>query len=355
MAKNNAAKLVEEYIPLQIKYQSFADLVAGITELLAKKSERKYQLVSSRAKDPKKLKRKILEKKKNEKKEYKKLSDVEDLAGARIVFYLESDRKKFVDELCKELGDNSIIDVQEQDKPSGYRGTHVILKLDPTRASLPEYSDFKGMKCEVQITSSLYHAWSEVEHDIIYKPDGDKDKLMKLGLDRLQERFKGLHSYISGASIQLDLINEDYQHIRAFGKLSESNFPDQISKSSDNEEIFEILSLLERFCDKEPSGTFSAIEAIFSKKPAKPKVLGSLHDHKILGKTHDDLKIKSLELLSKIRYYKPKETLSLLMKLIIGKEKSHGIQAKKILTDFVSYDFNFIKQERNYGPRIGSF
>ena len=57
MAKNNAVKLVEEYIPLQSKYQSFADLVAGIIELLAKKNGRKYQLVSSRAKDPKKLKR----------------------------------------------------------------------------------------------------------------------------------------------------------------------------------------------------------------------------------------------------------------------------------------------------------
>jgi ppGpp synthetase/RelA/SpoT-type nucleotidyltranferase len=53
---------------------------------------------------------------------------------------------------------------------------------------LGEYKRFKGLKCEIQLTSALYHAWSEIEHDIFYKPNlkikkRQRETLMKLKMD----------------------------------------------------------------------------------------------------------------------------------------------------------------------------
>ena len=38
------------------------------------------------------------------------------------------------------------------------------------------------------ISTILFHAWSEIEHDIIYKPFGD-EKLLKTLLRRAQAKF----------------------------------------------------------------------------------------------------------------------------------------------------------------------
>ena len=53
---------------------------------------------------------------------------------------------------------------------AGYRATHVIVKLEP--GSEPEgYKDFPHKNVvEIQVATIVMHAWSQIEHDIIYKP-----------------------------------------------------------------------------------------------------------------------------------------------------------------------------------------
>lgn len=103
-----------------------------------------------------------------ERTEYKKLEDIHDLAGIRIVFYLESDKKRFVSDLYKEFTPQNL-KLAERHKEKGYRATHVLASFGRKRLILGEYKKFKNMKCEIQLTSALYHAWSEIEHDIFYK------------------------------------------------------------------------------------------------------------------------------------------------------------------------------------------
>lgn len=348
-----AEKLVAEYIPLQVKYQSFSELIGGIVGRLAKRVGRKYQMVACRSKEQSKLYEKILIKKREEGKVYNNLDDIEDLAGARIIFYLERDRKAFIQELYSELGKDVIISTQEQIKASGYRATHMIIKLDDARTSLPEYSEYAGMKCELQITSVLFHAWSEVEHDIIYKPAGNRVKLKELGLARLEGKFQELHTHIQGAAIQLDLIAEDYEEIRKFGDLLDSNLIKTITSSS-NDRIIEILKLVERFINKKPNEIYLAVEAIFSKAPSEPETLGILGDREIKGKTHQDVEVEALGLLMRVRYFKPLETLVLLSKLIANKDGSVKVEAKKVLEKFVGYNYHFLKDAKSYYPQIFS-
>lgn len=344
-----ALKLKNEYVPLQGKYQSFSELISGIVGRLSKKVGKKYQMVSGRAKEPEKVYEKILRKRKEGKK-YTQLSDIEDLAGARIIFYLESDRQSFIKDLHDELGEKSILSTQEQIKANGYRATHAILKLDEARTVLPEYADFKDLKCELQITSALYHAWSEVEHDIAYKPDGNREQLVELGLDRLEGKFKELHKHIQGAAIQLDLINEDYIQIKRFGNLLNTNLLQEIENSS-NDKLIEILGLLEGFAHKKPLETYAAIEAVFSKKPAEPVVLGQMGTKEIKGKDHTDVELEAAKVFSRVRYYKPEETLRLVAKLMQEKEGTVLQEIRKVLEKFACYDYHYIQHQKNYLPQ----
>ena len=168
-----AKRLVDEF---EKKYHIYEDFCAAIYKLLnnlAVQNGYKYQIFY-RIKKPKRLAEKIARKEK-EGKVYKKLSDVGDLAGVRVVFYLESDKRRFIRDIKREIG--SPVVVGKYDLVSGYRAEHLIITLGPERLKLSEYKKFRKLKCEVQLTSILDHAWAEIEHDWLYKDiHGFKEK-----------------------------------------------------------------------------------------------------------------------------------------------------------------------------------
>ena len=86
-------KLVEEYEEKEQLYKEFASLVRNMLEVLLTSKGFKFQIFH-RPKDKDKVAGKI-DRKRREGKEYTKLNDMEDLAGARVVFYLESDKVRW--------------------------------------------------------------------------------------------------------------------------------------------------------------------------------------------------------------------------------------------------------------------
>lgn len=162
-------KILSAYKIQRPLYESFASIMRKLIDELLTQGGYKYQ-ISVRVKNDYRLEEKI-KRKYLLGKSYKKLSDIEDLVGIRIIFYTESDKEDFIKDLKKEI--TGQLDLQEIKKESGYAATHIITGLGPKRLRLVEYRPFGGLKCEIQITSALYHAWAELEHDIIYK-DIDK-------------------------------------------------------------------------------------------------------------------------------------------------------------------------------------
>lgn len=63
-------------------------------------------------------------------------------------------------------GDQTIEDA-DSEWPLGYKALHFRCKLRPTDR---DYVKFKGRPFEIQVASVMMHAWSEIYHDIIYKP-----------------------------------------------------------------------------------------------------------------------------------------------------------------------------------------
>jgi putative GTP pyrophosphokinase len=161
-------KIATEYRKKSLLYRNFCATMQNLLVNLLDNKGFKYQ-ISNRIKSLDSIKEKI---KRNEAKGkiYRRLSDIGDVAGVRIVFYLESDKRRFINALYKEFTPDKL-KMEEHHVERGYRSTHVVARFGKKRLSLNEYRNFAGLKCELQLTSALYHAWSEIEHDIFYKRD----------------------------------------------------------------------------------------------------------------------------------------------------------------------------------------
>jgi ppGpp synthetase/RelA/SpoT-type nucleotidyltranferase len=101
MNKIKLYKLIEEYKEKWSLYNDFCITMKNLLVYLLEDRKYKYQ-ISYRIKSIDSLTKKML-KNVAEGKKCKKLSDIEDLAGIRIVFYLQSDKKRFITDLFKEF------------------------------------------------------------------------------------------------------------------------------------------------------------------------------------------------------------------------------------------------------------
>jgi ppGpp synthetase/RelA/SpoT-type nucleotidyltranferase len=102
------------------------------------------------------------------------LNQIQDQVGARIITFYPDD----VAHICKAV-EKYFHPIEEQtvvpdtDAEFGYFGKHYILLLprdviDPQEPTVPQFF-------ELQIKTLFQHAWSEANHDLGYKPDGELD------------------------------------------------------------------------------------------------------------------------------------------------------------------------------------
>jgi ppGpp synthetase/RelA/SpoT-type nucleotidyltranferase len=203
------AALVGEY---RLWKPIYADLCLSMSNMiysLLQNGGYKFQL-THRVKDVDALRIKIRRRKERN---YRELGDVEDLAGIRIIFYLESDKERFIRELCREL--SGFVQREDHCKEGGYRATHLTVSFGEKRWRLSEYSKFQGLKCEIQLTSILYHAWSEIEHDIFYKDDPKVPKTDRAKLAKLRQRLVCvMNDHITKANAELEAIAKEVRQVR---------------------------------------------------------------------------------------------------------------------------------------------
>jgi ppGpp synthetase/RelA/SpoT-type nucleotidyltranferase len=151
-------------------------------------------IVTSRAKDPSRLGEKVRQRNSSEK--YSSVDQIfdsiVDLAGVRVALYFPGERD-LVDgtivklfRLTEERKDFPKEGKQKEGKRfSGYSARHYRVHLKEEGLS---QSDRRYLlaKVEIQVASVLMHAWSEVEHDLEYKPmEGELSEEEKAILDQL--------------------------------------------------------------------------------------------------------------------------------------------------------------------------
>lgn len=103
-------------------------------------------------------------------------ADIPDLAGARVALYFPGQSQQ----VSQIINDLFVVThtktFPESDSPpkymkrfAGYSATHYRVRLRETTL-VDAQKRYAEARVEVQVASVLMHAWSEVEHDLVYKP-----------------------------------------------------------------------------------------------------------------------------------------------------------------------------------------
>jgi ppGpp synthetase/RelA/SpoT-type nucleotidyltranferase len=180
------------------RYAGFAETVKLILEKAIEASDvPRPQSVQCRAKSLESLKDRLEEIGKLDSANIE--NERKDLAGARVIFYVNTDVERFrnsrliFETFEIERDAIKIHHPTTENEGRRYRAIHYTVRLKEDRAKLPEYSKFKGMRCEIQIQTILDHAWSETSHGI-YKDKprkgfGNKAReSIKTRLDRIMDK-----------------------------------------------------------------------------------------------------------------------------------------------------------------------
>jgi putative GTP pyrophosphokinase len=152
-------------------FKSLAQKVEDIIKENLEQNKIQYHSVSNRAKDLDSFNKKAQNEKYTD-----PINEIKDMAGIRVITYLESD-VAIVANTVENLFDIDKINSIDQSQllgsdKLGYRSVHYISKFDKERCKLPECKLYKGLPFEIQIRSILQHSWAEIEHDRNYKFSG---------------------------------------------------------------------------------------------------------------------------------------------------------------------------------------
>jgi ppGpp synthetase/RelA/SpoT-type nucleotidyltranferase len=135
---------------------------------------------------------------------YPDFESMHDLLGIRVITHFSKDvdpvgrivEEEFAVDEENSVDKRRLLDVRE----FGYLSLHFVLALDSKRARLPEYQKYAGRHFELQIRSTLQHAWAEIEHDLGYK-----------GSNTLPENLRRQFSQVAGV---LEMADEAFDRLR---------------------------------------------------------------------------------------------------------------------------------------------
>lgn len=172
---------VERYVREYDFYDRAARLVRERLEASLRASGVRC-IVTSRAKDVTRLSEKCRQRAPGKK--YASVddifSDIADLAGVRVALYFPGERDQVdgaITQLFRLIEDRKEFPKSDERSKSkrfsGYSAHHYRVQLKDEELGQSDRR-YAHARVEIQVASVLMHAWSEVEHDLVYKPlDGD--------------------------------------------------------------------------------------------------------------------------------------------------------------------------------------
>jgi ppGpp synthetase/RelA/SpoT-type nucleotidyltranferase len=238
----------------QFDYAALAETVESILRaaIAAYPGALRLQQVQRRAKNPESLRKKLQDR--NLLSTSTLEADIKDLAGCRLIFYTNSDVSRFLQSGI--IQDNFEVDWErtkihhpvpgKTDPDNLFISNNYVLRLKADRTALPEYARFSDIWCEVQVQTTLNHAWSEMEHDILYKKptlEGFGDKLFEAIKQRLQTIMK---THLLPAGYEFQKVLDDYERLMSGKAIFDRGALKALAECEDNNARHE---LLERFRD----------------------------------------------------------------------------------------------------------
>jgi ppGpp synthetase/RelA/SpoT-type nucleotidyltranferase len=173
--------LVEEFVRRYIKEYDYYDQVARIAAQRLEATLRTAGIrciVTSRAKSIARLREKCKQRQKDA--NYTSVQDIYDdivdLAGVRVALYFPAERDQVGGTIKKlfQVDEEIVFPKEGERSPNnrflGYLAIHHRVRLREQDLADEIDKRYAQARIEIQVASILMHAWSEVQHDLIYKP-----------------------------------------------------------------------------------------------------------------------------------------------------------------------------------------
>jgi putative GTP pyrophosphokinase len=211
--KADVESILVEFDAKEDVLAAFCARTKSLIEASLQDANIRYQSVQTRVKTRKKLREKYLDPAKN----YQRLDDITDLAGLRIITYYEDEIESVAAVIKREFEldtENSVDKRETEPDRFGYSALNYVCGHSEKRKSDVEFKKFAHVRCEIQITSILRHAWSEIEHEWYDLkcdfPDNIKRRLARMAalLEIAEEEFLNLRklqsNYQQAVAIQVE-------------------------------------------------------------------------------------------------------------------------------------------------------
>jgi ppGpp synthetase/RelA/SpoT-type nucleotidyltranferase len=159
-------------------------------------------------------------------------SELKDIAGARLICLYDDDIQTIIDEFDKLLDGAQLMKVDSKwhdhttflaehhtdSDDYGYRAFHLVFFLGEERLKMYEYSDLKGLKCELQIRTELSDGWAQASHELKYKSKLKISKKMMVHNEQFkifEDKFRDLAIFLSDSDKKLIDLKELFCDIYA--------------------------------------------------------------------------------------------------------------------------------------------
>ncbi|MXX06725.1 MAG: hypothetical protein F4Z71_08195 [Gammaproteobacteria bacterium] len=238
----------------RFRYERLTKVVSQLLErAIANEPRYRLQQIQPRAKTVESLRRRLDENGQITTDEIE--AHRKDLAGCRVVFYTNNDVDRFASSgLLTELFD---VDWERstfhQPGPAQHSANQLfqsynyVLKLKSDRTALLEYRELEGLYCEVQVQTSLNHAWAEMAHDTIYKRpnfQGFGTRQLELIESRLEDAMR---KYLLPAGYLFQQIAADVDRLAEGKALFDSGVLDMALSAANNNDRYNALTQLKDY------------------------------------------------------------------------------------------------------------
>lgn len=178
MRKGQRKAHIEWYRRDRPRYEALAEMVASTVQSLLTNARIDFLSVTHRAKTLESFSEKIGRKRYRDPR-----IEMTDLAGVRVITYVERDVKRacqLIETAFNVHADQSLDKTEELAVDRfGYKSVHFVCDIGKERSSLPEFVAYSGITFELQVRTALQHTWAEVEHDRNYKYGGTLPSQLK--------------------------------------------------------------------------------------------------------------------------------------------------------------------------------
>lgn len=161
--RDSIEKVLADFGARKDMLETLCDRTKGLLEDCLQDAKLQYQSIQKRVKKPEKLEAKYLDPSKH----YCCLDDITDQAALRVITYFEDEVDQVFELIKKEF--NVIPEMTVDKRKSepdrfGYHALNIVCTYADYRKTDVQFKKYAGLKFEIQVTSVLRHAWSEIEH-----------------------------------------------------------------------------------------------------------------------------------------------------------------------------------------------